>query len=184
MENVAGEGTGFRGNGKMEAEFDVAPGPPPRPIVVTGAITTQRSALGSTWVLEFTVCNVDPDAAYQPRLMCVNCPSHVTPSDWGWCSPSRAETYFCGSSAISRDGAGITPACPAGLAFRAVIKPEAKLKEISPWADRDFQLLVQAKKAGHPVVSSGVVTIRVPTDCRLPPCVRTEGYREQPPFIR
>ncbi len=183
-ENVAGEVGDFRNNNKMQQEFAVAPGPPPKPILVPGAITTQRSAARSTWVLEFTVCNIDPDAAYQPRLMCTNCPNRIEPADWGWCTPSQGGAYFCGSTAIALDGNGITPRCPGGLAFRGAIKPESKLKEISPWADRDFQLLVQAKKPGQVTVTSDVINIHVPTDCRLPPCVRAEGFRETPPSIR
>lgn len=179
LENVGGEGPGFLSTSKAELQFDVAPGPPPKPLIVPGAIRTQKTLAIHEWILDFTVCNVDPDALYRPKLTCPTC-RDIPPLPILPCTPSRGD---CPAGSFSASGIGLAPQCPGGLVFRGAFKPGEARGSISPFADHDYQLTVEAQKIGR-TVSSDTRTIHAPTDCRLSPCVRTETFQEQPPSIR
>ena len=183
--NAASEGSGFLSNNKAELSFDVGPGAPPKPVLVTGSTQVQEAPHMNTWELSYAICNVDPEASYAVSLRCLD---HCTdpgislnaaaPS-----TPLCAPLGECGGGAhYLPDGGG---RCPPNLPFPGAIQPARLKRFISPYAAHDYELGVQAEKLRGPVgFIRDVRIIHVPKICDFPPCTRAEGYRYEGVTVR
>lgn len=183
--NAASEGSGFLSNNKAELAFDVGPGAPPKPMLVTGSIQVQEAPHMNTWELSYAICNVDPEASYAVSLRCLdNCTDPgISLNAAGPSTPLCAPLGDCGGGAhYLPDGGG---RCPPNLPFPGAIQP-ARLKTfISPYAAHDYELGVQAEKLRGPLgFIRDVRIIHVPKICDFPPCTRAEGYRYEGVTVR
>ena len=166
--NRAGEPEAHRANNRASTAFDVAPGPPPTPVIVLGPILS--SGRSNVWARDLTICNVDPHARYTSEFSGPRCkgglpcsgPYSGVPADGDF----RVGSFF-------QIGAALTPGCPGGLPFRGGLKPGALQGPVGIVNDHRFEFRVVAEKNGRRVPSR-TEAFTVPANCRFP-CVRTEG---------
>lgn len=185
LANIAEEGSAFLANNKAELSFDVRPGSPPKPVLVTGSTQVQEAPHMNTWELSYAICNVDPEASYAVSLRCLdNCTdpgislNAAAPS-----TPLCAPLGECGGGAqYLPDGGG---RCPPNLPFPGAIQFPRLKRFISPHAAHDYELGAQAEKVRGPIgFTRDVRIIHVPKICDFPPCTRAESYRYEGISVR
>ncbi|HEY3348493.1 MAG TPA: CARDB domain-containing protein [Thermoanaerobaculia bacterium] len=161
-ENVVGESPALRADNTLRPTVNVVPPGLPRPIVVLGKLTLDKTQ----WHQEYSVCNVDVDADYDTDLTgCAGCNA-------GWYGgvPSKA---FPGL--VKAEGSTAKPPCGAGLPWRAAFSPGPAKGWRNQYEDKTYTLKVSASRDGSRETTS--ISIQVPRHCgmlSIPICVENE----------
>jgi CARDB len=169
-DNRSGEPAAHHGNNRATVSAEVAPGPPPTPVIVLGELQDSPGRSGyrpTSWSRSVTLCNVDPDARYVSELRGPRCaPSPLPCTGLYSGTPSRGEFW---AGAFNANGSAMRPSCPGGLELPAGLQPGTLQGPIGSQNEHRFELQVFAEKNGRRSATASAA-FSVQPNCR-PPCV-------------